>query len=714
MSGNQKQTAGGGPQNQRYSTTLYQPISQQQRTDGFHVPTQPYVQQQQPNQPGTQAQTLRGIAPTGPPNQSSTPPTNDLKVQSVPQQQSMNHMYVGPQQQVRGTQGPYYRSGPPSQATRMPSQHRGQQQIYQAAQATQYMQMPVPAQMYITNTMQYYNGQRPQAFVQPATPLVYQGQPLPSQFTFQPNPNQTPTVQYPFFSMRPSHPSQSATVPPNANQPLQSIPLAQTQPPFQRQQNKRRAKAIPVIDPATGADRLDEVYEQQNNSHPPSGESSARQTPQPVNNVNKEIQAAFAKQVLQVATNETSVDDPEIHSGSLDHETLYHHSNSQAAGQPSKLDHLVQSSNLKAQAKEFVLSSSNTAKETPIVSANCDAVEVTLPNKQIKDRESPAKGRKQKEQSREHKDSVSKDTQSKEKVSDKESSTNKSDINKTKESLLPTANIASTSATPLTVTNKDNKEVVTHRGEDKKNQKKDTKTESNVPNVEVNDSATVLTNQPAQPAQDVPSNAKPKNASQRTKDGQKQQLPSSNNQKQAAASVPPPQPAKPNSKSSKKTELNQKGANKEGTDMDAFNDNTRLDVVNANVNTTNDEINANSLMNNTNNTTVPTTANDANKKNHNTEVSTYRTETTKTLPKSKVDITDIVKEKPKPIKAFPTPEVQDEVDRASTSTNDKLVQVRNEVNAKANSENNAAAVIENRSELPYREGKSNCLYFFSD
>jgi hypothetical protein len=208
--------------------------------------------------------------------------------------------------------------------------------------------------------------------------------------------------------------------------------------------------------------------------------------------------------------------------------------------------------------------------------------------------------------------------------------------------------------------------------------------------------------------------AKPKNASQRTKDGQKQQLPSSNNQKQAAASVPPPQPAKPNSKSSKKTELNQKGANKEGTDMDAFNDNTRLDVVNANVNTTNDEINANSLMNNTNNTTVPTTANDANKKNHNTEVSTYRTETTKTLPKSKVDITDIVKEKPKPIKAFPTPEVQDEVDRASTSTNDKLVQVRNEVNAKANSENNAAAVIENRSELPYREGKSNCLYFFSD
>lgn len=66
-------------------------------TDGFHVPSQPYVQQQQPNQPGNQAQTLRGIAPTGPPNQPSTPPTNDLKVSQVQQQQSMNHMVsIGP------------------------------------------------------------------------------------------------------------------------------------------------------------------------------------------------------------------------------------------------------------------------------------------------------------------------------------------------------------------------------------------------------------------------------------------------------------------------------------------------------------------------------------------------------------------------------------------------------------------------------------------
>ncbi|XP_063903269.1 eukaryotic translation initiation factor 4 gamma 1-like isoform X2 [Zophobas morio] len=665
-----------------------------QRTDAFHVPTQPYVPQQQPNQPGNQAQTLRGIAPTGPPNQASTPPTNDLKVQSVPQQQSMNHMYVAPQQQVRGTQGPYYRSGPPSQATRMPSQHRGQQQIYQQAQ---YMQMPpVPTQMYIAaNTMQYYNGQRAQTFVQPAAPVLYQGPSIPSQFSFPPNPNQTQAVPFPFYSMRQGHPSQSASVPPNANQPLPNMQMTQQQPPFPRQQNKRRAKAIPVIDPDTGVDRLDEVYEQ-NNSHPPSGESSARQTPQPVNNANKEIQITFAKQVLQAANNETSLEDQEIHSSSLDHEALYHPS-SQATGQTSKLDHLVQSSNLKAQAKEFVLSSSNTAKETPIVSANCDAVEVTLPNKQMKDRESPAKGRKKEQQAREHKDSV-KDTPIREKVSDKESSNLKSD-NKSKETLIPTANIAA----PVTVTvaNKDNKEVVTHR-DDKKNQKKDSKPESNVPNVEINESATAPTNPPAQPAQDVTLSAKSKNASQRTKDGQKQQISAATNQKQAAAPVPAPQPSKPSSKSSKKSELNQKGASKEGTDMDAFNDNVRLDAVNANISTTN-EINANSLVNNTNNTTVPT--NEANKKNQNTDTSTLRTEA-KTLPKSKIDITDIVKEKPKPIKSFPQQtETQDEIDRAAPISNDKLVQAKNEANAKANSENNSSAIIEIKADLPYREGQ---------
>lgn len=202
--------------------------------------------------------------------------------------------------------------------------------------------------------------------------------------------------------------------------------------------------------------------------------------------------------------------------------------------------------------------------------------------------------------------------------------------------------------------------------------------------------------------------AKSKNASQRTKDAQKQQISATSNQKQNAAPVPAPQPSKPNSKSSKKSELNQKGANKEGTDMDAFNDNVQLDEVNANV-SINNEINANSVVNNANNTTVPT--NDTNKKSHNTETSTFRTET-KTLPKSKIDITDIVKEKPKPIKSFPQQtETPDEIDRAAPLTNDKLVQAKNEANAKASSENSTTTtIVESKSELPYREGQYHFIF----
>lgn len=55
-----------------------------------------------------------------------------------------------------------------------------------------------------------------------------------------------------------------------------------------------------------GLDRLDEVLRE--NSHPTSGESSARQTPQPsvTQNQVKEIQATFAKKVMQVSKFEVS------------------------------------------------------------------------------------------------------------------------------------------------------------------------------------------------------------------------------------------------------------------------------------------------------------------------------------------------------------------------------------------------------------------------
>lgn len=78
--------------------------------------------------------------------------------------------------------------------------------------------------------------------------------------------------------------------------------------------------------------------------------------------------------------------------------------------------------------------------------------------------------------------------------------------------------------------------------------------------------------------------------------------------------VPQSQPAKPNNKTSKLRDINMKGASKEGTDMDAFNDNVvegesetldlAADTENANhteVVAANDALNANNvLLNNSN------------------------------------------------------------------------------------------------------------------
>lgn len=149
----------------------------------------------------------------------------------------------------------------------------------------------------------------------------------------------------------------------------------------------------------------------------------------------------------------------------------------------------------------------NTAKETPIVSANCDAVEVTLPNKQVKDRESPAKGRKQKEQQHreQHIDSGI-DIPNRENVSDKESSNlNKSD-NKPKESIINTVSVQSVA---VASTSKDNIEVVTtHRDEKPKNQKKDSKTETKVPIDSTPENVNIPTTSQLQIVQEVSTNGK--------------------------------------------------------------------------------------------------------------------------------------------------------------------------------------------------------------
>lgn len=182
---------------------------------------------------------------------------------------------------------------------------------------------------------------------------------------------------------------------------------------------------------------------------------------------------------------------------------------------------------------------------------------------------------------------------------------------------------------------------------------------------------------------------------------QKQGLPQNNNQKPAQTAVPQPQPAKANNKSHKKNELNMKGANKEGTDMDAFNDNAgEKEEVNANVNSNyinNDIINANSIPNNAAGAAKDVSVNSEsnNKKIESNDIPTIKMEPVKPL-KTKVDITDIVREKPKPIKPFTPVEGFDETDRSALLT-DKLVQAKNEANAKV-SENNG-----NEKSL-YKEG----------
>ncbi|KAJ8971141.1 hypothetical protein NQ314_000873 [Rhamnusium bicolor] len=199
---------------------------------------------------------------------------------------------------------------------------------------------------------------------------------------------------------------------------------------------------------------------------------------------------------------------------------------------------------------------------------------------------------------------------------------------------------------------------------------------------------------------------KPKSKQNVQRVAQKQGAPQNNNQKPAQASVPQPQPAKAHNKSHKKNELNQKGANKEGTDMDAFNDNGgEKEEVNANVttnSTNNDIINANSVPVTNNATTITRDVNvniePNNKRIETNEVVTIKMEPVKPV-KTKVDITDIVKEKPKPIKPFTSTESNDEVDRVAISA-DKLVQAKNEANAKVNSENNG-----HESKYNYKEGQ---------
>lgn len=221
------------------------------------------------------------------------------------------------------------------------------------------------------------------------------------------------------------------------------------------------------------------------------------------------------------------------------------------------------------------------------------------------------------------------------------------------------------------------------------------------------------------------------NASQRNKDGGKQHQPQQQQQQQppqqqslppqkqqqqqqqATMPVPQTQPSKPNSKTSKMKEINTKGASKEGTDMDAFNDNTPVatDVVNANVTTTasvptNDNFNVNPVIvvNANANATAPTT-NNKRTESSNDVIATKTEAKPLPVPKGKVDVTSIVRDTPKTAKSFAVSNATDETDNAGVVSAEKLVQVKNEVNAKASKENvDTSNIMKERSNLPYKKG----------
>lgn len=224
---------------------------------------------------------MRGMAQAGPPNQPSTPPQNEMKQMQPPQGQ-ISMAYVP---QVRTHQQNIYRQPPPHNqgGPRMQNQHRQTMTSSVPANAS-YFPSPITllsqmGQPPISYQMQMYNAPRhAQYYSHPVAQM------LPSQYmTF--NTFTQPTGQsQPFFysnssSMQMSNrpPTQVPAAPQpgaqTAQQPLSLQPVAIPQP-----KNKGRPHAVAIVDPVSGK-RIN-VDEQEVPT--PSSESSARETPQPV------------------------------------------------------------------------------------------------------------------------------------------------------------------------------------------------------------------------------------------------------------------------------------------------------------------------------------------------------------------------------------------------------------------------------------------------
>lgn len=316
------------------------------------TPPTGYVSQQSQNQPPAQGGSIRGMAPTGPPTQASTPPQSEQMKQMQQQQPGQIPMAFVSTQSVRTGQGYHFRTPPPNPGgPRMTNHHRqvpATNQMYAPHVSLYSAPMAQPMTAYQLPMQYHGNAQRaPYYPTQPFTAMI-PGQIFHSNYpTQQP---QTPQAAYysPQYAQPMAIPGRQGppgpavpTAPQGATQPQQAVmppPLGQPSQPKKR----IRDKAIPIINPDTGKNINDE-----DESLPTSGDNSARETPQP--NSSMQVVAEFAARVAIVASEDKMSELPEP-------EPVIFQQNAQPAvdgEHVQKMENVVQNSKL--QVNVFVL-----------------------------------------------------------------------------------------------------------------------------------------------------------------------------------------------------------------------------------------------------------------------------------------------------------------------------------------------------------------------
>lgn len=276
------------------------------------TPPTAFVPQQNQAQPTNQSGSIRGMAPTGPPTQASTPPQSEQMKQMQQQPGQISMAFVSTQS-VRPGQSYHYRTPPPNPGGPRMANHRhvaATNQMYTPHVPLYSPALGQPMAAYQLPMQHYGNAQRAPYY--PTQPFATM---IPGQIFHSSYPTQQPqTPQAAYFS--PQYP-QPMTLPGRQGPPgptVPSTPQGNAQPqqqvmvptlgPQNQHKKKTRDKAIPIINPETGKDINDE-----DESLPPSGDSSARETPQP--NSSMMVVADFAARVAIVASEDKMNEVPE-------------------------------------------------------------------------------------------------------------------------------------------------------------------------------------------------------------------------------------------------------------------------------------------------------------------------------------------------------------------------------------------------------------------